>query len=83
MISTFRRRRARDLCEQFGKSYDKAAAAWRIWKAEGGFCVTPHMQAQPRRFRTRAEGEAFESFIFCWCEARRRQPGGIVLRCWN
>lgn len=73
MISTFRKRRARETCEAFGKSYDRAYAAWRALKANGGYIVSPHMMALPRAMRTRAEGRAFETFIFAFCENRRHR----------
>lgn len=83
MVSSFRRRRARELCAAFGKSYEEASRAWLNWKAAGGFIITTHMLAKPRRLRTSAEGQAFESFIFGWCEGRRHRTQKPVLRCHN
>lgn len=83
MVSSFRRRRAREMCEAFGKSYPDARRAWLDWKAAGGFVATAHMEAKPRRLRTMAEGQAFESFIFGWCEGRRHRTQKPVLRCYN
>lgn len=72
-ISTFRKRRARETCEAFGKSYDTAYATWRTLKATDGYIVSPRIMTLPRAMQTAMEGRAFETFIFAFCENQRHR----------
>lgn len=83
MISTFRRRRARERCDAYGKSYDKAYAAWLTLKADGGYVVSPRMMALPRATRTRMDGQAFETFIHAFCENLRHKRLRRLPHCYH